>query len=1790
MHRLKDLTISSDSYGEEIDLYRFLYRMPNLEKLSLERIQPITANITTQQFGVVLHLQELVLSSCDNLSVLAPPSVSLTYLTFLEVKACRELRNLMASSTAKSLVQLKTMKVSFRHSEHLYLSRYPELIQQLWRPCKLQNYFGNLKRLIAWGCDSLVHVIPSHLLSCFENLEELIVISCSETEVIFNITDEIREQKKPLGIIRLKRLILWSLPKLEHVWKKDSEGIIDLQVLRVMTVRECNSLRSLFPAKKDMSLRLEELEVKECSELVEIFAKGSEEEGTKKLVFSCLLSLTLRELPRLKYLYAVECDGEEELLIQIQKNVQLAFVWCNFDEMFSAERPNADYTSGILLQLKGLELRDVGSLKSIGLEHSWVQPFSKNLQTLQVIGCGSLVYLFTSSTAKSLGRLKRLEITKCKSMKEIVSVSMENKSDEDEEIIFEQLEVLYLEELDELRCFYSGNSTLHFPCLKQVYLIHCWSMKSFSRYNRIDNSIEWFTEEDGTPQQCSSDFNTDVHRNFQEKRDLRIALTTRAPLHLHMKKTHLPRTLEMKNNDDLMQLRDDLNTPAPPPCRSTSSLSRFWSLHIIYHIDLHLSYNPLLQAIWLGSPVSIPKTCFNELVSLTVEYCEFLADAVLPFNLLPLFTKLKTLKVGGCDNVNAIFDVKCITQNRGPTPIPFLLENLTLLKLPNLKNVWNEHPDGILRMQLLQVKVTECDCLTSVFPASMAKELVKLEIQAVEKCEELIRIVGEDNGDRNVELTVGCPSLTFLKLCGLPNLKYFYNCSPLLIEKLPKLEHLAIGSENVLKIIKGNILHNLKVVTFSNFDESDIFPYEFVEHVPNTDRLEVRDSSFKDIFCLQNPNTDEFLSHHKELRMDSLPNLTQSATFFSNVTYLQVSGCNALLYLFTSSIVKGLAHLKSMKIEVCDSIEEIVVCRDESNEDEIIFPHLNCLTLEYLKKLTNFYKGSLCFPSLNQLVISRCSSMETLCEGTIKAEKLFQVKLDYDPILLKTDLNSTLMNAFLAEASFLDLNKSKLQEIWLHLKLIPDKWFSKLDTLVMDGCQFLSNAVLPFHLLPFFYKLETLEVRNCDYVKTIFDVRCVKQDKEMATMGQHSFPLKILILSNLPNLKNVWNKDPQGILRMQLLQEIDVDNCKCLTSVCPASVVKNIMTLEILVVKHCERLMAIVEEDNNVDPRGKNLKLTFQYVTSFTLCDLPKFKYNAKCSLQDATSTFELPPNLQHLALGENELEMIWRDDFLGNLLHNLKVLTFLHFKPVVFPYKFLQQVPNIEKLEVRDSSFKEIFSFQSPGMDHAVLLSQLKELCLDSLPYLVCIGLENSWIEPFLKNLETLQVESCNNLLYLFKFSTTKSLAQLKTMEIKQCKSIKNIVFKEQDESHKDEIIFEKLSCLHLEDLPHLDNFYQGSLSFPFLKELIVTDCYKMSTLCAGIVKAEKLSEIKLERSSAYISLENDLNSTMWEAFLSRISKSAQRVSYLRLRDNPQLQVIWEGSLSIPGLCFSNLHSLIVDGCHFLSDEVLPCNLLPLLTNLVILEVRKCDNVKTIFDVKCTTQEKIMTTMGPALKKLILKKLPSLENIWNEDPHGILGLQLLQHIYVDNCKGLTRVFPATAAKDLVILKNLVVQHCEGLMAIVCDVLKTFTHLEPYTENQVSIEKLTPNLQYLVVGQNEMEMIWHGEFQENLLHKLKVLILLNFNIESNVFSYGHLQQVPNVDEIEMSCSFKVIFCDGSLNVDDIGLQSHMKILGLESIPKPFLRNVEALEREFEFSILSTIVNNPVSQNGNLLCR
>lgn len=251
--------------------------------------------------------------------------------------------------------------------------------------------------------------------------------------------------------------------------------------------------------------------------------------------------------------------------------------------------------------------------------------------------------------------------------------------------------------------------------------------------------------------------------------------------------------------------------------------------------------------------------------------------------------------------------------------------------------------------------------------------------------------------------------------------------------------------------------------------------------------------------------------------------------------------------------------------------------------------------------------------------------------------------------------------------------------------------------------------------------------------------------------------------------------------------------------------------------------------------------------------------------------------------------------------MHKLKALYLVcfHVESDVLPYAFLQQVPNIQKLAVSCSSFTEIFCFQRPDVVYTELLSHLKVLTLDLLMELVSIGLEHSWVEPLIKNLETLEiarcfhlrniaastvcfsnlmhlfVSDCNGLVNLFTSSTAKSLARLKTMNIICCESIQEIVSHEGDASYEDQkIIFEELQALYLKDLHELKCFYSGNftLCFPSLEHVFVINCHKMETFCPGTINADKLLGVKFHDNSDAVPLEIDVNSTIQKEFLAQV------------------------------------------------------------------------------------------------------------------------------------------------------------------------------------------------------------------------------------------------------------------------------------------------------------------------------
>ncbi|XP_059441636.1 disease resistance protein At4g27190-like [Corylus avellana] len=123
--KLKVLQLTSNHNESDVCPPNFVQRLNNLEKLVLHRsfweeIFPYeelhgqeqhAGKEDAQPSPIVQNLEILEVSECGKLKILAPSSVSFQNLSELEILKCHGLINLVKSSTAKSLVQLKKLSV-----------------------------------------------------------------------------------------------------------------------------------------------------------------------------------------------------------------------------------------------------------------------------------------------------------------------------------------------------------------------------------------------------------------------------------------------------------------------------------------------------------------------------------------------------------------------------------------------------------------------------------------------------------------------------------------------------------------------------------------------------------------------------------------------------------------------------------------------------------------------------------------------------------------------------------------------------------------------------------------------------------------------------------------------------------------------------------------------------------------------------------------------------------------------------------------------------------------------------------------------------------------------------------------------------------------------------------------------------------------------------------------------------------------------------------------------------------------------------------------------------------------------------------------------------------------------------------------------------------------------------------------------------------------------------------------------------------------------------------------------
>ncbi|GKV44475.1 hypothetical protein SLEP1_g51658 [Rubroshorea leprosula] len=255
-------------------------------------------------------------------------------------------------------------------------------------------------------------------------------------------------------------------------------------------------------------------------------------------------------------------------------------------------------------------------------------------------------------------------------------------------------------------------------------------------------------------------------------------------------------------------------------------------------------------------------------------------------------------------------------------------------------------------------------------------------------------------------------------------------------------------------------------------------------------------------------------------------------------------------------------------------------------------------------------------------------------------------------------------------------------------------------------------------------------------------------------------------------------------------------------------------------------------------------------------------------------------PSLECLGVKWNDNMKIQCGHHPEEYFGKLKVLHLIGFpkQSAFLPPFFLHSLPNLRKLLVKDAFFDEIFRCGEVTCEEKSVcgrtplrklrLSKLHELThlwkeesqlevdilrnLETLKVQECSRLKNLVLSSvYFNNLQTLVVSECHGLVNLVRYSTAKSLGQLRRMKVADCEMIEEIVVCLGD-AVNDGIVFSELECLQLKGLPRLESFCSGdcNFKFPALVEVIVTECPNMQIFSKGKLSTPRLQESKLHFS----------------------------------------------------------------------------------------------------------------------------------------------------------------------------------------------------------------------------------------------------------------------------------------------------------------------------------------------------
>ncbi|XVF57350.1 hypothetical protein PTKIN_Ptkin06aG0198100 [Pterospermum kingtungense] len=540
---LEKLVVSDAAFSQIFNLEGFdgnemnALALTSLNEFRLAKLPQLT-HIWKEEYNLsraFSKLRSLEVIECRELKTLVPSSVSFANLTNLEVSRCHGFVNLIAYSTAESLVQLTRMSITdcdmiegiiagegdevnggiiFTRLKYLQLSCLPSLASFCLGKHNFE--FPALEKVSVIGCPKMKIFCHGNLITPLKLQTVQFIRSDDEGCWKGNLNTTIQwlfAQK--VGYSQLERLKLSNSSELVEIWRRNPQGMLDFKNLQSLEVYDCSTLRFLFTISMALDLaQLHEIKVKKCSVMEHIIVdEGPDEEELKiKIVFPLLSSIILESCGDLASFYQgskiLECSSLKKLDVVDCPRM------CAFASKFSTEQRIIETIDDRGNMIKFYR----GAVDVFAASFFNNRVALKNLRALKVSRCNGFVNLIASSTAKSLVQLTRMSVTDCDMIEEIIAGEGGEVKDC---IAFSQLKYLHLSCLPSLSAFCLRDHVFEFPSLEKLMVMKCPKMKIFCQGDvRTPQLQKVILTEDEEKGRWAGNLKTTIKQLFEEMVEL----------------------------------------------------------------------------------------------------------------------------------------------------------------------------------------------------------------------------------------------------------------------------------------------------------------------------------------------------------------------------------------------------------------------------------------------------------------------------------------------------------------------------------------------------------------------------------------------------------------------------------------------------------------------------------------------------------------------------------------------------------------------------------------------------------------------------------------------------------------------------------------------------------------------------------------------------------------------------------------------------------------------------------------------------------------------------------------------------------------------------------------------------------------------------------------------------------------------------------------------------------------------------------------------------------------------